>query len=404
MATSPKDLGYDPLRQIFSFRTVRNKVVFGIGSRERIGTEITSLKGKKPLIVTDSGVAQSGLLNDLRGIVESSGFKTSTFDKLTGEPTLDTVQTAANFARGTDCDLIIGLGGGSAMDTAKVVAAMKTNERDVGYYLKKNPFTKARLPLILIPTTAGTGAEVTADAVMFAEGKKRWISDAQTLADTALVDPVLTISMPPKVTASTGLDVLAHAIEGMMVTYSNPLTDTLALKAIQLALGNLERAYFNGKDLAARYRMMLASTLAGMVNENCPATFAHSVGYTLTGRYGLPHGISCGIALPYVMSYNIALCEEKFAEMVQGLEGARGLTRKGMAAYAVSAVKSLVAALNVPSNLQQVGVPKSQLEELAKELLAEWPRPYNLRQSSYEDVLQLYKDMWEDRLTCLQGR
>jgi len=284
------------------------------------------------------------------------------------------------------------------MDTAKVVAAMKTNEGDVAHYLKKNPFTKARLPLILVPTTAGTGAEVTADAVMFAEGKKRWISDAQTLADIALVDPVLTLSMPQKVTASTGLDVLAHAIEGMMVTYSNPLMDTLALKAIHLALKNLERAYFNGKDLAARQQMMLASTLAGMVNENCPATFAHSVGYTLAGRYRLPHGISCGIPLPYVMDFNMPVCEEKFAEMVQGLEGAKGLTQKGMAAYAVSAVKSLVETLNVPSSLQRVGVPKSQLEELAKELLAEWPRPYNLRQTSYQDILQLYSDMWEGRL------
>ena len=398
MATGSKDLGYDPLRQIFSFRTVRNKVVFGVGSRERIGTEITSLKGKKPLIVTDSGVAQSGLLSDLKGIVESSGFKTNTFDELSGEPTIDTVQSAVDFARGTECDVVIGLGGGSSMDTAKVVAAMKTNEGDVAHYLKKNPFTKARLPLILVPTTAGTGAEVTADAVMFAEGKKRWISDAQTLADIALVDPVLTLSMPQKVTASTGLDVLAHAIEGMMVTYSNPLMDTLALKAIHLALKNLERAYFNGKDLAARQQMMLASTLAGMVSENCPATFAHSVGYTLAGRYRLPHGISCGIPLPYVMDFNMPVCEEKFAEMVQGLEGAKGLTQKGMAAYAVSAVKSLVETLNVPSSLQRVGVPKSQLEELAKELLAEWPRPYNLRQTSYQDVLQLYSDMWEGRL------
>ena len=238
---------------------------------------------------------------------------------------------------------------------------------------------------------------------MFAEGKKRWISDAQALADTALVDPILTMSMPPKVTAATGLDVLAHAIEGMMVTYSNPMTDTLALKAIHLALSNLEKAYFNGKDLAARYHMMLASTLAGMVNENCPATFAHSVGYTLAGRYRLPHGISCGIALPYVMRFNMPLCEEKFAEMVQGLGGAKGLSRKAMAAFAVSAVKSLVETLDMPSNLQQIGVPKSQLEELAKELLAEWPRPYNLRQTSYEDILRLYEDMWKGNLRYIQG-
>lgn len=384
----------DPLTETFSFRTAK-RILFGLNTCQDIGKEIKVLGAKKPLIVSDKGIVSSGVLDRVIDHVEGEGLNVEIFNDLTTEPTIESMQEAIKFVRRIECDVIVGVGGGSSMDTAKIVAIMKTNQGQLSDCFQK-PFENTRLPLVLVPTTAGTGSEVTGDAVLFVNGKKRWLADSKLLPDAAVVDPLLSVTMPPRITASTGLDALCHGVEAMMTTRSNPLSDTLALKAIELITQNIERAYDMGKDLVARYNMMLAATIAGISSENASCTLPHSVGYTLAFRYKLPHGISCAIALPYAMKFNLPVFEEKCLSISSrmGLK-TEGLTRREGALEAIKAIKSLMVRLDVPSSLKEIGVPENQLKELAEEFLTEYPRPYNIRKANRKNILDLYKEIWK---------
>jgi alcohol dehydrogenase class IV len=391
-----KITGHGPLTETFSFRTAK-RILFGLNTCQDTGEEIRVLGGKRPLIVSDKGILGSGVLDKVIDHVEDEGLNVEIFNDLTAEPTIQSMQEAIKFVRRIECDTIVGVGGGSSMDTAKIAAIMKTNQGQLGDYLQKQKtFEHPRLPLVLVPTTAGTGSEVTGDAVLFVNGKKRWIADSKLLPDAAVVDPLLSVTMPPRITASTGSDALCHAVEAMMTTRSNPLSDTLALKAIELITRNIERACNMGKDVTARYNMMLAATIAGISSENASCTLPHSIGYTLAFRYKLPHGISCAIALPYAMKFNLPQFEEKCLSISSkmGIK-TEGFTRRERALEAINAIKSLMVKLGVPSSLKEIGVPENQLKELAEEFLSEYPRPYNIREVNRKNIFDLYEEIWK---------
>ena len=389
--------GYDPLRETITFEV--NRIIFGLSTSKKLASEISSLGGNNPLIITDKGVSAAGIVDRVTQSVEDTGIRVEVFDKVATEPTVESMQETVDVIRENEYDIIIGLGGGSSMDTAKIGAMMKENEGDLLDYIGKKPFTNPRMPLILVPTTAGTGSEVTAIAVTSDGDKKRGIFDSKLFADIALVDPLLTLSMPPKVTASTGLDALSHAIESMMTLRSNIICDALALQAVKLVSKNLEKAYGQGKNLPARYGMMLASTIAGITLQNALVTLPHSVGYTIAHEYHLPHGIATAVALPFSMRFNLPFCQVKFLHVASAMgQKIEGLSLKEAAMEGIKAVKTLIKDVDMPVSLKEIGVRKDQLTELVDECLAEYPRPLNICEVNRENLMKLYEDMWEGKI------
>ena len=383
---------YIPTLLDISFETV-GKLVFGIGVYKRLPEILKSLGVTAPLVVTDKGIINAGIFNKIKEPLADASSTVIVYDKVVTEPTIESMEAVKDFVREQNCDGVIGLGGGSSMDTAKIAALMKNNPGNVADYLNQR-FEKPRLPLILVPTTAGTGAEMTGDIVFSIGHEKKWFSTSKALADVALVDPLLTVSMPPRVTASTGLEALSHAIEALMTTYSIQLTDVMALKAAEWVIKYVERAYTKGKDIVARYYMSLAATTAGIVNQNAPATLPHSVGYTLAHRYNLPHGISCAIPLPYCMRYNLPMCIDKFAT-IGSFFGITSGTKREIALRVIEKIRELIASLDIPTSLKDLGVPKELLPTLAKELIEKYPRPHNICRIDIKKAEDLYTRMWE---------
>jgi alcohol dehydrogenase class IV len=383
---------YNPETPTIVFDSVK-KLIFGIDVHHRINELLKTMAATKPLIVTDKGVVESGIADKIKGATEGNEITATVWDELATEPTVESMDAVKEFVRQGDFDAVIGLGGGSSMDTAKIAALMKSNPGNVSDYFKRK-FEKTRLPLMLVPTTSGTGAEMTGDIVFSVADQKRWFSDSKALPDIALVDPMLTLTVPPRVTAHTGLDALGHAVEALMTTYASPLSDAFAFPPIRWIIDYLERAYHQGRDITARYYMSLAATTAGLVNQNVPATLPHSVGYTLTHRYKLPHGASCSIPLPYCMRYNLSMCVDKFA-VIGGFFGITSGSKRDIAMKAIEAIRRLNADLDVPTSLKELGVPRDQLPILAKEFIEKYPRPYNICKIDIPKAEKLYQYMWE---------
>jgi alcohol dehydrogenase class IV len=369
------------------------RLLFGINMHKRISEILSAMKTTKPLIVTDKGIVHSGILDKIKIAVEGDGVSATVWDEVVTEPTVESMDAVKEFVREGDFDLVIGLGGGSSMDTAKMAALMKYNVGNTMDYFEKK-FEKPRLPLILIPTTSGTGSEMTGGIVFSVAGEKRWYGDSKALPDIALVDPVLTVTMPARVTAHTGLDALGHAVEALMTIYASPLSDAFAYTSIKWVVDHLERAYHQGKDITARYYMSLSATVAGLVNQNAPATLPHSVGYTLSHRYNLPHGASCAIPLPYCMRYNLSMCVDKFV-VIGGYFGITSSSKREIALKTIEAIRRLIEDLDVPISLKELGVPRAQLPILAREFIEKYPRPYNICKIDVLKAEKLYRYMWE---------
>jgi len=373
------------------------KIIFGIDHFKKVSEELEIRNCENPLIVADKGVEKARIVEKVKNYLEKENFKVDTWCEITGEPVLEVIEGGIEYVRKGNYDIVIGIGGGSAMDSSKVIAALKNNPGSLKeYVIEKKPFAKKRLPLVLIPTTAGTGSEVTGDALFFVGDKKRCLGNSELIPDVGILDPMLTVSMPPYITASTGLDALSHAIEGMMTTYSNSLMDKLAIYTTKLIVDNLEIAYCQGHNLEARSNMLIAASLASIVSVNCYPSWPHSIGYTLTKRYSLPHGVSCIISLPYAMLYNLPLCEEKFSLIAEALGlNTKGLTRREKAIKAIKYIYDFIKRFNMPVSLQEIDVPKDQLNELAEECITEYNRPYNICDTDLRRMKKLYELMWD---------
>ncbi|MFW6040775.1 MAG: iron-containing alcohol dehydrogenase [Thermoplasmatota archaeon] len=383
------------------------KLIFGHETISEIPEQIKRLGRKNPLIVTDSGIVKhTDIIDNINQEINETDIKNpDIYGELSSEPTFESVSNAVDYGKKKDFDIILGIGGGSAMDTAKIVSIMKNNKKDIEHYVETQTFENPRLPLLLIPTTSGTGSEVTGDAIFSLNNETKWFSTSELIADVSIMDPGLTISMPPSVTASSGLDVLCHAIEGMMTTYSNNLIDELAIHAVKLSVENLEKAYNCSRDLESRYNMMIAATIGGIVNLNAPATLPHSVGYTLAHSHGLPHGLSCSVALPYVMGFNLVMCEEKFAKIATETMdiNLKGKTQREKAIESIRYIQDLASRIEAPTTLKEIGVKEDELEELALECVNKYPRPYNICDINESKIKDLYINMYNGNLNLNGG-
>ncbi|MCW7074721.1 MAG: iron-containing alcohol dehydrogenase [Candidatus Methanospirare jalkutatii] len=380
------------------------RVVFGKGILESLGVEASSLlasagkkaEGSKALLVTDEEVAArfSGRVEEA---LKSAGLETEVFRGVKPEPSLEVAESVAEFARRTSPDIVVGLGGGSVLDMAKVASAAVTNEKPAREFLGANKIERRPVPKILMPTTAGTGAEATPYALVVVEGKKKAIASPYNLADVAFLDAELTATMPPRVTASTGMDALSHALEALMSKGANPLTDAFAYAAIWKVAANLERAFSSPQDLDARLEMALAAFLAGVAFGNAGVVLGHAIAHNIGTRYAQPHGVATALTIPYVMEFNASVPEvaaklkcvaSAFGEDVSSLSDADA------AAKAVAHAQRMLERLELPKCLADLNVSREDLPAIADAVLAE--KGYlarNPREVNRENLLALLERM-----------
>ncbi len=350
---------------VYPFR-VPSSQVFGAGAVERVADEAKRLGAKRALVITDPGVAKAGIAGRVRELLEAAGMATGVYDQVEPEPSVASVERALDALQqaGGGYDVLVGVGGGSALDTAKGVSLRSANPGPIQQYFGVELVSNRGLPTILVPTTAGTGSEVTPNAI-FDDTERRLkagIVSPYLFASAAVVDPDLTLGVPPAVTAAAGLDALTHAIESYIAVKATPHTDLYALEAIRLIGANLRTAVARGSDRAARYGQALGSFFAGVSITNAGTGLCHAMAYPLGSAYHVPHGMANALLLPAVLEYNLPSDLPKFARIAEALgEPVAGLSPRAAAERAVEAVRSLSRDVGLPAGLREVGVPEDAL-------------------------------------------
>lgn len=375
-----------------------HKILFGLNVAKAVASEVASLGGGKPLVATDPGVVEAGLLAPVLKSLEEASVPYVLFDKVEPEPPARVVDEGTEVFRKEGCDIVIGVGGGSSLDVAKGISVMATNQGSVLDYCGFDLLKRRGVPKILLPTTSGTGSEVTRVFVITdqAENTKKAVYSPYVLAEVAMVDPLLTMSMPPKVTADTGLDALVHAIETYVSMNATPFSDILAERAIELIGMYLPMAWAKGSNLTARYHMALAATVAGMAFASGGLGAVHGLCYPLGTEYHMSHGRSNAIMLPHVMRFNIPGNPDKFANIASLLgRDVEGLSSLEAAQMAVEAVEDLLDCIQVPYRLRDYGIPESDLPKLVaggmKQTRLFVPNPRDL---SEEDVRGIFQEAY----------
>lgn len=385
------------MEKLTLFRTTK-RILFGLGAVEKIGSEAQLLKAKKVLIITDPGIIQSGLLEGIEKSLHAADLPFTLFDGVEPDPRIEVVAKSVENAKKEGVDLIIGFGGGSSLDIAKVTSILVTNPGKIDGFFGIDLVPHSGIPVILVPTTAGTGSEVTPIAILSdtKEKLKKGIVSPFLFPEVAIIDPKLTIGLPPSVTAFTGMDALTHAIEAYYSINATDLTDLLAFRAMELITKNLRMAYANGENLIARSNMMEGSLLAGIAFANAGVGAVHAFAYPLGGEFHLAHGLTNTLMLPYVMRYNILGCPEKFVQMAKAFgEKVELLSVLDGVEMAVKFVERLSDDLRVPKRLRDVGIPEDAIPRLAEaamkvtRLLANNPRKITL-----DDAITIYQSAY----------
>ena len=351
------------------FRMPRT-VLTGVGSAERVGEEAKRLGGTRALVITDQGVLKSGWVDKAVERLNQAGLKTTLFSEVMAEPDMGFLNGAADRVREGAPDLVVGIGGGSSLDTAKMVACLLTSGGRVQDYFGIELLPKRGLPMVMLPTTAGTGSEVTPNAIFTdtAARLKKGVVSPFLLPDAAIVDPQLTVSCPPAVTAATGMDALTHAIESYTSLRATPLTDLWAVEAIRLIGRSVRSAVFRGSDLAARTDMALGSMMAGVSLANAGVGAVHALAYPVGGKFGVPHGVSNSQLMPYVMEYNVLGNIQKFAEVARLMgEPVEGLSPSEAARVVVAATRRLGEDIGIPMRMSHFKVTADAIPEMAQQ-------------------------------------
>ena len=379
--------------QPFVFNTVP-QLTCRPGSALALAESCQRLGIRQPLLVTDPGLMAIGLVQPVQAALEAAGVPVVLYDQVREDPPEATVEAAAALGRAAAVDGVIALGGGSSMDVAKVVAALLAGSQPLQALYGVDQISGGRLPLILVPTTAGTGSEVTPVAVITTgETTKAGVSSAVLLPDVALLDADLTLGLPPRVTAMTGVDAMVHAIEAYTSKLKkNPVSDNLAREALRLLATHIRTAVSDGGNREARAAMLLGACLAGQAFANAPVAAVHALAYPLGGHYHIPHGLSNSLVLPAVLSFNMPAAEARYAELaeivVPGITGSVS-TR---AAALVEALKQLIADVGLPATLGEAGVPAADLTMLAADAMQQQRLLVNNpREVSEADALAIYR-------------
>jgi alcohol dehydrogenase len=368
-------------------------VLFGEGTSLQTGERLKALGCKKVLAVYDKGVKQAGITEKIIESIKEQGIEVAVFDGVKADPPDTMIDEGAEVGRKAGVDGVVGIGGGSTMDTAKTINLLLNNPGKVQDYMGTGKELKPGKNLILLPTTSGTGSEVTMFAVITDtadENKKKGLAGPLVRANLAIVDPVLTAGMPPSITADTGMDAYAHAVEAIMGNNRNPMSDLLGEQAISLVMRYLPKAVKNGKDMEARTQMSYAAMLAGYSFNDSLTHMGHSLGHTLGSIFHIPHGNACGVAMPEIIEY--------LAEDVPGpirlIGNAMGLKIKADASpkEAAAQVAEALVAFNKKigqKTLKELGVKESDLKKVAQAAFDQGMWRLSPRETSAEDMLSI---------------
>jgi alcohol dehydrogenase class IV len=391
---------------------IAGEIVFGNGAVQYLPEILKNkFKAEKVLLISDQGVAKAGHLESiLKGLREES-LSCETFDTVEPEPPVENVLQCVEKAQSKGCDAVVALGGGSVIDVAKVTSVLLRYGGDIRQYFGQEKVPGEVLPLVAIPTTAGTGSEVSAGAILsdVESNTKVGVRSNYLRPRIALLDPLLTLSCPKSVTAATGFDVLAHAVEsytmlshtsmpkGSVIFYgSNPLTETLAVRAIELVGENLRTAVHQGQNREAREKMMLATLLAGCAFSNSGVTCAHFISYPVGAKVHAPHGVLLAALVPAVLDFNLPTQTERLAVVASLLgEEVDGLSQKEAARRGVEAIRDLIADIQLPSTLKELGLKEADIPEMAKIAMPILESlPYNPRAMTLEELIQVYRSAY----------
>ena len=375
----------------FSFRTVPH-IVFEAGASKRLSSLAAPvLKGAKRLFfVTDRGVRGAGLIDDALAALDADGFDVFVYDEVVADPPEAVVLEAAGKAREFGAEAIIAFGGGSPMDTAKVVSLLAGGDQPLSEMYGVEQVRVSGLPSIMIPTTAGTGSEVTNVAVITTGAtSKRGIASGALYADMAILDPELTLGLPRHATAATGIDAMVHAIEAYTNKRSkNPVSDALALAALKKLQGGILTACDAPSNLEARGDMLLGAMLAGQAFSNSPVGAVHAMAYPLGGIFHVPHGLSNSVVLPPVLKFNAAAAENLYAEMA----GHLGLAASSAAL--ITEMERIADATGIETRLSQLGISHNDIPRMAEDVAAnDRLLPNNPRELTYDDIVRLYEEI-----------
>jgi len=372
-------------------------IVYLQGAFQQVGKQALNLKGSKALVISDAIMNKLGYVDECRKMLQSEQIESAVYLGVASEPTDDFVAEALRIFGEERCDLIISLGGGSCIDTAKAVSILATNGGYIGDYMGGRKLAEQRpVPHIAIPTTAGTGAEAT-DATVITNTTtqvKMMIKQPALMPEAAIVDPQLTLSTPAKVTAATGVDALSHAIEAYISRKAHPMTDMLALSAIRLIADNLQRAYDNAEDLEAKEAMSLGALQGGMAFSNASVCLVHGMSRPIGALFHVPHGFSNAMLLPAVLEYSKDTCVERLADIGRIFSPDEEMTDEEAAERTVQSVKKLCHSLNIP-NLKEWDIDEQEFmnarEKMAKDALDSGSPANNPKVPATEEIIELYQ-------------
>lgn len=373
------------------------KIRYGTGVVKELGTELQRMQAKKVMVITDKGLVKAGMVDKILPFIQGQGIPYILFDEIEANPKDYNVERAAEIARKEAVDAIVAFGGGSPIDAAKAVAVLARQGGRARDYQGKGKIQADCIPIVTIPTTAGTGSEVTFSSVITdsAEKFKFTIKSPAIAAKVALVDPELTLTVPPLITAATGIDALTHAIEGYTANCTEPIAEAVGLYAVEYIAGSIVEAVKNGGNLAARDKMMMGSLLAGLSFSHADVASVHCMAEALGSMYDAPHGMCNAILLPYVMEYNLPAAEAKYARIARAM----GIEEKEdckAALKGIQYIKKLSKEIGLPG-IQSLAIKKEDFERLAEMSVKNGSNDSNPRNITKEAYVMLFYKAYEER-------
>ena len=384
------------------------QIEFGDGAIQNLGEHVKTFDGKKPFLVSDTGVINAGILAKAADALAASGLSYATYSDIEPNPTDISVTQGVEVYKAEACDVVIAVGGGSVMDAAKAIRLLATHEPPAGevsnlapYYADVGGVERIRgdmPPLICVPTTAGTGSEVSQGAIITDTSlqttdrwRKRAIVTPFNMANIALLDPGITLGMPPALTAATGMDAITHGIEAYVATKYHPIAEGVALQALRMLSANIQQAYHNGEDVTARGEMLFGSCMAAFSFQKGLGA-VHSLAHQLSTDAPIPHGVANAILLPPVMEFNFSHANEKYAEVARAL----GIDTRDMeideAGYAaIDKIRAFNAELNMPTGLGDAGLDEKKIPKLGADAMLDHCHKFNPRECTEEDMVALFE-------------
>ncbi len=371
------------------------EIIFGVGSLDKVGENVIHLGGEKPFIVTDNGIIEAGWLEKLTNSLDNVDLKYELFYEITPNPKDYEITNGANAYMSSGCDSVIGIGGGSSIDAAKGIAILATNQGNIKDYEGIDKINKPLPPMIMVPTTAGTGADVSQIAIITDTNRKIKMSliSKSLVPDISIIDPFVLTTKSSELTACTGLDALTHAIEAYTSIASTPLTDVIALSAIKIIFKYLRRSVASRIDMEAKEAMAMASMQGGIAFSNANLGLVHAMAHQVGGLLDAPHGEIDAILLPHVMKFNLIACVEKYANIAIAInETQTKAGERGLAEKAINMVEELRSDLGINKGLNSLGVDQNNIPEMSKNALFDFCIFTNPRDVDVFDVEKVFQE------------